>query len=308
VTRHAGPAPAPTATQPCDRGSRVFPKAIVATDLGPSSEAIVACAGSLGTLGVTRVTLVHVISLDHVPSPEDDAAFSAQVSSLEDAGIAVTVETPMGYAPHAITDLAEAHGADLIVMGTRGHGLFHTGFSGSVSSDVIRLSTVPVLLAPHAAADSRERGADLCGRILSSVLVPTDFTPAAANALDLACRIGRTGAGRLTITHVIEATFEALRGGRESRATEHLEILSERARDVGVGDVRNMLVLGDPGRTIVEMTRSGEYTLVVLAPRCLDTVDQQFGSVTNAVIKESGIPMLLLPPLCDRDLYTRGNT
>lgn len=286
----------------------MFPKAIVATDLSPSSEAIVACAGALGALGVTRVTLVHVISLDHVPSPEDDIAFSAQVASLEEAGITVTVETPMGYAPHAITDLAESHDADLIVMGTRGHGLFHTGFSGSVSSDVIRLSAVPVLLAPHAVADSRERGADLCGRILSSVLVPTDFSPTAASALDLACRIGRAGAGRLTIAHVIEATFEALRGGRESWATGQLETLSEKAREHGAADVRGLLVLGSPDRTIIEMTRSGEYTLVVLAPRCLDTVDQQFGSVTNAVIRESGVPMLLLPPLCDRAPYVRGNT
>ena len=66
--------------------------------------------------------------------------------------------------------------------------------------------------------------------------------------------------------------------------------------------------LGDHDRTIVGMTTSGEHTLVVLAPRCLDTIDQRFGSVTNAVIRESGIPMLLLPPLCDRISYVRGNT
>ncbi|MDP2300139.1 MAG: universal stress protein, partial [Actinomycetota bacterium] len=202
---------------------------------------------------------------------------------------------PLGYVPHAIVDMAERHAAGLVVMGTRGQGLFHVGFSGSVSSDVIRLSPVPVLLMPHAGVTAADEGAHACRRMLSSVLVPTDFSLAADRTFELTCALAPARIERLTIVHVIQSTFEALRGGAESAARERLCALQERARDAGVWKVDIEVVVGDPTGVVAQLAASGTHSMIALAPRCLDAIDQQFGSVTNAVIRESTIPLLLTP-------------
>ena len=200
----------------------MFSHAVVATDLGPSSEGIVACAGALRSLGVKEALLIHAIDLSEEPSPAEDALFQRQIDDLEEAGVRVHVETPLGYAPHAITKLAVEYDAGVIVMGTRGQGLFHTGFSGSVSSDVVRLSPVPVLLIPQPAGGTTEPGDSACARLLASILVPVDLASAAERVCELACSLARTGAGRLEILHAVEMSFEAVREGREARARELL--------------------------------------------------------------------------------------
>lgn len=286
----------------------MFSQAVVATDLSPSSDTIIGCARTLGSLGVKRVVLVHVLDLDRAPSPADDALFAGQVASLEAFGIAVSVETPLGFAPHAITGMAEERGAGLIVMGTRGQGLFHVGFSGSVSSDVIRLSPVPVLLAPQTDSGTMESGDERCGRALASVLVPVDLSRASERCLALTQRLAPTRPGRITLVYVIESTFEALRGGAEQQARARLEEMAAHVRNAGVADVRAEVLQGTPDAVIADAVSSGAYSLVVLAPRCLETIDQQFGSVSNAVLRNSTIPILVSPPGCVARDQPRGNT
>lgn len=286
----------------------MFSRAVVATDLGPSSEGIVACAGTLRALGVKDAILVYAMDLEHGPSAEQDAAFARQVESLEAAGVRVHPETPLGYAPHAIAALAHEREAGLIVMGTRGQGLFHTGFSGSVSSDVVRMSPVPVLLAPAPAVPTAEAGGIVCGRLLASVLVPVDLTSAAERVCDLACGLVRIGVGRLEILNVVEMSFEATREGKEARAHAMLETYAAQARAAGATDVHATVVRGRPDEEVARIVASGGYSLVILAPGCQETVDQAFGSVTSSVIRASSTPVLLAPPHCDTVLYARGKT
>lgn len=287
----------------------MFSHALVATDLGPSSEAIVACAGELGVLGVRDIVLVHAIDIDREPSPADDAAFARQIESLERAGIRVHVETPLGYPPHAINALAEQHGVDVIVMGTRGQGLFQTGFSGSISSDVVRLSSVPVLLMPaddHRGADA---GTLACSRILSSVLVLIDVRESSEKLCALACGLAPRGVGKLEMLNVTPFTFEAAREGREDEARRRLEALAERAREQGVRNVTTTVLRGEPTELVPERVVSGDYSLVVLAPRCRDIIEREFGSVANAVLQASRIPLLLAPLDCPPDAAQGvGNT
>ena len=273
----------------------MFSHAIVATDLGSSSEGIVACAGQLGYLGVRDAVLVYAIDLQKEPSPADDAAFSRQIESLERAGIRVHIETPLGYPPHAIVSLAEQHGAGIIVMGTRGQGLFQTGFSGSISSDVVRLSPVPVLLVPRNDLAVAASGSDACAKMLTSVLVPVDVFEPSDRICSLACGLAPRGIGRMELLHVIPATFEAAREGREAQAAERLAVLAERALDYGVLDVHTSVLKGEAIEVLPERLSSGEYTLVVLAPRAHDILEGKIGSVASAVIQNSSIPMLLAP-------------
>ncbi len=273
----------------------MFSHAIVATDLGPSSEGIVACAGQLGLLGVRDAVLVYAIDLHKEPTAADDAAFSRQIESLERAGIRVHVETPLGYPPHAIVALAEEHGVGIIVMGTRGQGLFYTGFSGSVSSDVVRLSPVPILLMPSSRLPDAASGSDACARMLTSVLVPVDVFEPSDRICALACGLAPRGVERMELIYVTPFTFEAAREGREAQAIDRMEILAERAREHGIRDVHTSVVRGDAVEVLPRLVESGDYSLVVLAPRTHETLDGEIGSVASAVIQSSPIPMILTP-------------
>lgn len=51
-----------------------------------------------------------------------------------------------GNVPQAILDTAKTCGADLIVMGSRGLGIFRGAFLGSVSQKVMEDSSIPVLI------------------------------------------------------------------------------------------------------------------------------------------------------------------
>lgn len=286
----------------------MFSRAVVATDLGPSSDGIVGCAGTLGSLGVREAFLVYALDLSDGPSAEQDAAFARQAESLERDGIVVHVETPLGYAPHAITSLAIEREAGLIVMGTHGMGLFHTGFSGSVSSDVIRLSTVPLLLGPATLGTDQASGVAVCSRLLSSVLVPIDLQSSSETLCDMICALGGLDQMRLELMHVVPIDSASVREDREGQARAMLDGFARRARAAGVNEISVTVARGAPEELVGSYAGSGRYSMVALAPRCHDTIDQAFGSVTSAVIRRSTVPILLSPPGCDLELHALGKT
>jgi len=74
------------------------------------------------------------------------AAFAAASRVLAEAGVEATRHEASGDAAPEILAAALAHGCDAIVMGHRGLGKLATLVAGSVSSQVVRKSPVPVTL------------------------------------------------------------------------------------------------------------------------------------------------------------------
>ena len=73
-------------------------------------------------------------------------------------GIGVTTEVLFGAPGPAIIDAADANGADLIVMGTHGHGALMHVMMGNVAERVVRLSPCPVLTVREPRAREVEKG------------------------------------------------------------------------------------------------------------------------------------------------------
>lgn len=83
-------------------------------------------------------------------NPDIDAAeVAAQnaVSKLQAAGIDAGADILEGHACEALLRAAEAHDADLIVVGRRGHSLLGEVLLGSTSECVVRRGRVPILVA-----------------------------------------------------------------------------------------------------------------------------------------------------------------
>lgn len=79
----------------------------------------------------------------------DEAQAKAQeiIARLQTDGIEAVADVQAGSAGEVLLGAAVAHGADLIVVGRRGHGLTVSLLLGSVSEYVVRRATVPVLVA-----------------------------------------------------------------------------------------------------------------------------------------------------------------
>lgn len=81
------------------------------------------------------------------------SAIADAVVAAEERQIPYQTEILEGSPAEKILDVAQAHGADLIVIGSRGRGAVTGAVLGSVSSDVVHRSDRPVLVArPNARA------------------------------------------------------------------------------------------------------------------------------------------------------------
>ena len=70
------------------------------------------------------------------------------VKQVESRGLKCESAVRFGLPADEILSVATEHGADLLVMGSHGHGALYHLFTGSVVTGVLKRSTCPVLVVP----------------------------------------------------------------------------------------------------------------------------------------------------------------
>jgi nucleotide-binding universal stress UspA family protein len=139
---------------------------VVPIDFSPITDSVLDIAKTLAKCFSARLWLIHVASpdpdfvgydagpqsvrdqvADHLREEHRD--LQSKAADLREAGIDATALLIQG--PTADTILAEAkvHHADLIIMGSHGHGAMHRVLMGSVSEGVLRKAPCPVTIIPH---------------------------------------------------------------------------------------------------------------------------------------------------------------
>lgn len=84
--------------------------------------------------------------LDDYYQAEGEQALKSACERFAQAGIPYTKHIAVGHVAETIANFARQHQFDQIVMGTHGRGALTHALLGSVASDVIRLSDMPVTL------------------------------------------------------------------------------------------------------------------------------------------------------------------
>jgi nucleotide-binding universal stress UspA family protein len=112
-------------------------------------------APAIEVLPVTGFGMGATASVPHEPDAHDREALDAAVEIAEMRGLEAKAELLTGNAADAIVAYADSVAADLIVVGSRGHGAIAGALLGSVSRNVLREATRPVLVV-RAAADRVE--------------------------------------------------------------------------------------------------------------------------------------------------------
>ena len=147
----------------------MFKKIMWATDGSENADHALAVAKSLASKEAATLTIVHVV--EKIATSGDaalgwyaneelvEAKVDKIASELSKEGLHTSVKmvTHVGPQPaHEIAELARETEADLIVVGTRGHGAIPGILLGSVTQRLLHFAPCPVLVVPPAATGARE--------------------------------------------------------------------------------------------------------------------------------------------------------
>ena len=115
-----------------------------------------ATAGYPG-FGVPEIARTGTVPMAMADVPSGEAArrersrkLLQRQEELTHAGLKVTTHEPTGSVVEEILKTADAIAADLIVMGSHGHGSVYNLLVGSVTEGVLKISKCPILLVPTA--------------------------------------------------------------------------------------------------------------------------------------------------------------
>ena len=194
-----------------------------------------------------------------------------------------------------IIETVEEDGVDLIVMGRKGQSALEKMFIGSVANQVIRNSTVPVLLTKKKSGKPR----------FKKILVPTDFSEQEEVERDYAWKIAKEFDSNLLLLYILELhdyefpprvldeMFETVLQKLKKRRTKERE-------DIKVSEDVYRAVNAAVG--IVDYAETHKYDMIVIST-CVQSKLERFflGSTTEKVISYSHIPVFAIPPSISRE-------
>ena len=237
-------------------------------------------------------------------APSDAAAIEDRLRTFvsaasDDAGVEI-MTCPGGSVREDILRHAAAMRADLIVLGSRGlTGLTRLAL-GSTAENVLRHSTMPVLIVPpHAPAQPHP------GVPFKRIVVPLDFEADSNAVLTTAFDFAQQADAALTLLHVLHVP--AARGAGAvgtglDRETAHRALLQdarsrlealipERVRTYC--SVHAEVTEGYPAEDILRLARERDADLIIMGVRGRNALDVTlFGSYTRAVLHASTCPVL----------------
>ena len=281
----------------------MFERIVVATDLSPACDEIVAHAAELRTFGCRKAILAYVITvkflvgLDELLKAEAQPKLEAQKRQLESQGLEVVIEMPLGIPGFRINEVAERYGATLIMLGSQGKSLLREALSGSVSRAVLHYAELPILLINDKLA--KGEGRDHCHltstELLRHVLFPTDFSEVANTAFGYLRRMAQFGLSRVTLLHALGGSGSQL-GQAEKTARSGHKLLQARLIASGVPEVYSQINRGHPAPEIQQALQSGDYSLVLMGTLGKSLLSETLlGGVACNVAGFAPCPVLLIP-------------
>jgi nucleotide-binding universal stress UspA family protein len=138
---------------------------LVCVDFSDGTDRVLSQAARMSNAFGQKIVLLHVAQpepefVGFAPGPDSvrqqmasqfrdkHQAIQAEGKDLAQRGVNVETLCVQGPIAESILDHANRLGADMILMGTHGHGALHHLLAGSVCQAVIHKATCPVLLVP----------------------------------------------------------------------------------------------------------------------------------------------------------------
>uniref|UniRef100_A0A7C5AKL8 Universal stress protein n=1 Tax=Desulfobacca acetoxidans TaxID=60893 RepID=A0A7C5AKL8_9BACT len=288
----------------------MFEKVVLATDLTPAWEEIVACAAEFKTLGAREFILAHVITvkflggMEAALKAEAEPKLAAQKQQLEAQGFRVQVELVSGLPAFALNEVARRHEAHLLVVGPQKTSRWQERLLGSVTSAVLHHAQFPLLLLKARITEDQPEGSCRlkAKELLRHVLLPTDFSDIADRAAMVLEHLASRGLARVTVVNALDVPGgEAYPPGFQemavAQAQSQLAAWEERLRQAGIPQVDTVFDPGRPLPAVLKLLEKEDISLIVMGTQGKGFVREIFlGSVAHNVARLAPCPVLLLPP------------
>ncbi|MGV3722907.1 MAG: universal stress protein, partial [Actinomycetota bacterium] len=220
-------------------------------------------------------------------------------SELKSREVETSTEVRDGDPARGILDAADAWGADLILVGASGLSGLDRFLLGSVARNVAKHSRLPVLVARN------PKGA------LARVVVATDGSEHAMNAVAFAARLPLPPAAELAAAHVVrpyapfpgilptdrpEFNAAVLEVNRQHLAAGEALVAEARSRIEAAGKVTSGHVLkGDPAAELLTLAETQGADLIVAGARGASLLEGLLvGSVADRLLKDAPCSVLLV--------------
>ena len=286
---------------------------LVATDLSSHAGRAETRAAMLAqSLGAGKLVLMHVVPrlplealtriFDRTPLETEQKLLDAARADLaerarrlgEKFDIATDTAVRIGRPYVEIAEEAEALDAELVVVGGYGAHLVRELFLGATAEKVLSKSRRPVLVVKQEPLSPYKR-----------LLVPVDFSPSSARALDWAQAVA--GGAETTVVHVYEAPYESTlryasvedkviegyQAAARQQAQDALRAFLAPRRAAGTDFLQRMLH-GHPAAGIRELAEEMRPDLIVMGKHGQTEIEELLlGSVTKHVLFETHCDMLV---------------
>jgi nucleotide-binding universal stress UspA family protein len=288
----------------------MFKTIVLATDLSPAWDEIVACAGEFKALGCSKVILTQVIGVKFMMGMEGRLRaearpkLEAQKAKLEAQGLAVAIEMPTGLPAYALNEVARCGGADLIVVGSHGQSRWREEVLGCVTCAVLHHVEYPVLLLNVKVKEGLEQGTCRlqATELVRHILFPTDFSEIAARACLYVEYLASKGGSRVTLLNALDVPGHAAyppgyQEWAEAAARELLGNWRQRLQEAGVQQVQTLFDPNHPIPAILEVLKTQDISLIIMGTQGKGFIKEIFlGSVAHNVSRLATCPVLLIPP------------
>ena len=276
---------------------------LAGVDFGPATDSIIAYAASFASAANASLHLLHV--LDYVVTPPAylapyideekrvaESNLAVMKKELQEAGIKTGTETVIGRLHDSFAASLKKTHADMLVLGF----MTHT-FRRSSSEKLIKGLNIPMLVVRGEKAMAARKG----GVDIARVLCPTDFSEYSLKALKTAMELCDLFSARLDVLHVLQdfAIKTMKMTGEREKALQELREKAKKKLDAFLPEnaVRctGTIDEGEPYEKIVSFAQQNNTDLIVTGARGLGLIEGMLiGSVTDAVLKSSHCPVLVL--------------
>jgi nucleotide-binding universal stress UspA family protein len=273
-----------------------------------TAEVVVSTAGELAPALGARVLLLHVErdpalfgSLADRGSGRHRAAgrgdeFLRTIGVLLPYGTRVDERVALGSPAGEIVAVAEDVGASLIVVGSRRRGAALRALTGSVSENVVRRASCPVVIAPdavHRRHTQPGRGTD------RSVLVGVGSTEHTLAVVELGRRLAAIFGDRLVLVHAQEHSSQDSAVREPGEAAPPLPSVVREAHEAAGPDA-TLVLAGGPAAYVLDRASDRENArLIVIGAGDLQRGTESGESLAGQLSGIARCPVVVLPADAD---------
>jgi len=300
-------------------------KIICTTDFSELSNSAISYGITLAREFKAKLYLCHVIDLSTATMyGESTLAFETQNEYMEvyahnqinkimsDQNVEWEPIVTIGRTPEEIARAAEENNVDLVITATRGRTGIKRLVFGSVTTNLMRMISCPLLVvkgAEHDIVSLMEQGS-----IFKKILVGCDFSPDSIKAYNYALSLAQEFQSELHLAHVMPPPEykdmpESIKSTGAKLAQDVRIELKERLDKLVSPEVRNWcspkttLLAGDPHEEIVKYAFIEHMDLIVMGVRGYSLMEKLFvGSTTVRVLLKTSCPVL-----CIRDTTSEND-